>query len=358
MKPAKLLVFVLLISTTPVVAQDASFTQAFFNPLYLNPAMAGTQGGMRFVSNYRNQWNNVPGTYSTTTFSMDVFEPKMNSGVGMKVMRDVQGEGYLTTNTMGLVYQYGFKLRREKYIGFGLGGNYGSSFIDWSKLEFSDQFDPKTGKTPFPSGAQVPAMNSFSYGDAEFGALFKSRWQGRSSHEDKMFSIGFSVHHLLRPSTSFYGATAPRSRRYTLHSSLTLPFRGSGLLKGGYVFPSAVLRKQGDFYETLLGIYALREPFILGVAYHNGANGPYFRNTNTIAVIAGYQKPFNNSDNSFQITYSYDLSISGLSFSTFGSHELSAIFFFDAKSILGSGMKGLEESPCLKIRHKGYLPPL
>ncbi|MFT5922039.1 MAG: hypothetical protein ACI8TS_001371, partial [Flavobacteriales bacterium] len=37
-------------------AQDPEFTQFYANPLYLNPAFAGTARCPRLVMNYRNQW--------------------------------------------------------------------------------------------------------------------------------------------------------------------------------------------------------------------------------------------------------------------------------------------------------------
>ena len=48
--------------TTDVSGQDPEFTQFYANPLYLNPAFAGTARCSRVNLNYRNQW---PGIYGT-----------------------------------------------------------------------------------------------------------------------------------------------------------------------------------------------------------------------------------------------------------------------------------------------------
>ena len=42
--------------TLEVKAQDPEFTQFYANPLYLNPAFAGSARCPRIVMNYRNQW--------------------------------------------------------------------------------------------------------------------------------------------------------------------------------------------------------------------------------------------------------------------------------------------------------------
>lgn len=356
----KVSIFFILLSCMALrsFAQDATFTQGVFNPLYLNPAFAGSNEGIRIVTNYRNQWTYVPGTYSTYSVSMDSYEPKMNSGIGVQAICDHQGEGFLTTTSIGGIYQYGFKLRENSYLAFGLGGNFGSKYIDWSKLQFSDQFNAYSNDVVNATHAPIPGSITRNYGDAQTGVLFKTKWYCRKSKSDNLFTAGFAVQHLLQPTESLLGVNAPIPVKYTFHTSLTLPLLGNYFVKGGYIFPSLVISKQANFYETLLGVYTLREPFILGLAYHNGVNGTYFRNTNALAVLAGIQKPFNGSDFSMQFVYSYDVNVTGLGFSSAGAHEISAIIFFDGKSILGSHHNDLKESPCLKVRRKGYLPPL
>ena len=46
-------------------AQDPTFTQFYANPLYLNPAFAGSNGCPRFALNYRNEWPQLTGNYVT-----------------------------------------------------------------------------------------------------------------------------------------------------------------------------------------------------------------------------------------------------------------------------------------------------
>ncbi|MEY4602756.1 MAG: hypothetical protein RIT43_48, partial [Bacteroidota bacterium] len=53
----KKLILILCISFSwNVSAQDPTFTQFYANPLYLNPAFAGSHGCPRFALNYRNEW--------------------------------------------------------------------------------------------------------------------------------------------------------------------------------------------------------------------------------------------------------------------------------------------------------------
>lgn len=341
---------------TSLKAQDPSFSQAYYNPLYLNPAFAGTNDGLRIFLNHRNQWNYIPGQFNTSTFSMDVHELLVSSGFAVTGMRDVAGEGFLTTSKMGFTYAWGRQFKQDRlYMSFGLSGNFVQKSIDWNKLEFSDQFDPVYGKM-YASGAEPPHALGQTFFDPDFGVLFKWKTRGRRNRYEALWNAGFSVHHLTRPDESFMGTESRLPERYTLHGGVLLPMGMYSPEKGAFVFPHIVLRKQAQMEEILAAIYGFRNPLLLGIGYHNRRAPIEFKNTNALFIVAGYQRALKN-DYGFQIAYSYDLNLSGLNFSTYGSHEISFNLFFDGASLLGSGRNGADkESNCLKIRRKGFIP--
>jgi len=45
-----------LLVAMKIQAQDPTFTQFYANPVYLNPALAGSSGCPRIALNYRNEW--------------------------------------------------------------------------------------------------------------------------------------------------------------------------------------------------------------------------------------------------------------------------------------------------------------
>ncbi|MCG8573993.1 MAG: type IX secretion system membrane protein PorP/SprF, partial [Flavobacteriales bacterium] len=46
-------------------SQDPEFTQFYANPIYLNPAFAGSHGCPRLNLNHRNQWPSISGAFVT-----------------------------------------------------------------------------------------------------------------------------------------------------------------------------------------------------------------------------------------------------------------------------------------------------
>jgi len=63
----------ILLSGRGLFAQDPIFSQFYANPLYLNPAMAGSSVCPRLIFNYRNQWPAISGTYITYNASYDQY---------------------------------------------------------------------------------------------------------------------------------------------------------------------------------------------------------------------------------------------------------------------------------------------
>ena len=71
--------------------QDPQFTQFYANPLYLNPAFAGSYGCPRFNMNYRNEWPSLSSNYVTYSVSYDQYFKNISGGIGVIATHDQQG---------------------------------------------------------------------------------------------------------------------------------------------------------------------------------------------------------------------------------------------------------------------------
>lgn len=126
-------------------AQDPQFTQFYANPIYLNPAFAGSNYCPRICLNYRNQWPNLSGTYVTYSMSYDRYIKALAGGIGVLVTTDDQARGTLKTTTASFIYSYNIRVSRTLSINAALQATYFQKTLDRTKLSFGDMIDPRRG---------------------------------------------------------------------------------------------------------------------------------------------------------------------------------------------------------------------
>ena len=133
-----ILVTVAILATVTTFGQDPQFTQFYANPLYLNPAFAGTARCPRVVLNYRNQWPALSGTFVTSSASYDQHIKGISGGLGFIVTHDQAGKGTLNTTTVSGIYSYLLPLSRKL------------------SMKFAGQAKPLTSRSPW-IGANSPS---------------------------------------------------------------------------------------------------------------------------------------------------------------------------------------------------------
>ena len=102
-----------------ITAQDPEFSQFYANPLYLNPAFAGTARCPRISLNYRNQWPGISGTFITTSASYDQHVESLTGGLGLMVTNDQAANTLRSTRVSG-IYSYQIKINRKFSVRTGI----------------------------------------------------------------------------------------------------------------------------------------------------------------------------------------------------------------------------------------------
>lgn len=296
-----LMLLLSLMTLRSAIAQDAEFTQFYANPLYLNPALAGSNICPRVCINYRNQWPAISGTYVTTSASIDRFVYGIKSGIGILVMNDQAGGGTLRTTNFSAIYSKQIRITREFAINAGFQGTYGEKSIDWSKLTFGDQIHERRGFVYNTNELQERSKKSF--------ADFSAGLVGFS----KRFFIGAAVHHLTQPDEGLIG-NSKLPVKFTGHAGAVLPVGGRD--SEATISPNVLYQQQQDFRQLNLGVYFTKGALVAGL---------WYRNQDSFIVLLGVQKGI------FKAGYSYDVTVSKLTNATAGSHELSIGFNFFCK---------------------------
>jgi type IX secretion system PorP/SprF family membrane protein len=174
-------------------AQDPSFSQFYANPLYLNPAFAGSNECPRANLNYRDQWPGIGRTYVTTSVSWDNHLDAIGGGVGLLVAQDRAGDGNLNMTHIALQYSYRLKINSQFAVKAGFEAAYRSLELNWGSLTFGDMIDPQLGFV-YPTQEDIynnPSQKGFT--DFSTGIL---------GYSENLF-FGLAMHHLTQPNQGF-----------------------------------------------------------------------------------------------------------------------------------------------------------
>ena len=276
-------------------AQDPAFTQFYANPMYLNPAFAGTSVCPRIALNYRNQWPSISGQFVTYSASYDQHSDPLNGGLGFHIMRDSEGEGTINTTNVSGIYSYKLDVNRKFAMKAGFQATYFQKAIDWNRLTFGDQIDSKYGF--IYQSQEIPGQNT------KVGVDFSA---GLLGYSEKFF-FGLAVHHLAEPDETLISGQSRLPRKYTLHGGAAIPLNKKRK-EDGTISPNILFQRQGDFNQLNLGVYVNKGPLVGGL---------WFRNGDAFIALLGIQA------GRVKIGYSYDVTISKLSSASGGAHEIS-----------------------------------
>ena len=301
-----LLAVVFLAFSQTAYAQDPSFTQFYANPIYLNPAMAGSANCPRVSMNHRNQWPNLKGAYITNSISFDKGVEALHGGIGLQVLNDIQGEGALTNTQINFTYSYHLQASRKLNVLTGIQASYQQRALDKSKLFFGDQIDPNYGFV-FQTGENTDEFaDNVSYADVSLGMF--------AIYNQKHF-IGAALHHVSEPEDS-YITDSNLPKRLTVHAGTNISIgraKNIGLIQDGpFITPNILYMSQNGANQLNMGMSLTNESLSGGLYFRNN-----FSNSDAILVVLGYES------NGIRLGYSYDYTISELMGSSGGAHEVS-----------------------------------
>ena len=307
------------------IAQDIQYSQYYANPLYLNPAFAGSTSQSRVGVNFRNQWPALDESFVAYTAYFDHYEERINSGFGLIVQGAQESFTQTSLNEIGLIYSYRLKLSEHSFIQAGIQGSFVARDALFDRVILGTQLDIDKGVIIGEPGSAFEGDSEIKSPDAHAGLLYfgKKAW------------FGLAVSHLLEPEIS-----------YLADNSNQLPMKYS--VNGGYRFDLSAgdindyfnntdqersvalgfnYKEQGQFSQLDLGAEFFFEPLVLGLWYRGLPTKYSLPNSEALIFLVGI-----STDSGLDLGYSFDYSISKLGFSSSGgAHELSLRYTFSSK---------------------------
>ena len=297
----------MLLLSAAAQGQDIGFSQFYANPLYHNPAFAGSAVAPRISLTYRAQWPGLVSAFTTVSASYDQYFPDLHGGLGFILLTDRQGDhGALTTSMFGAMYSFRFQLSRDIYMSAALQASIVNMHLNWNEyLRFPDQINAIMGHA-YETTATPPAHRSQWSADFSTGILVSgSKWYA-----------GLAAAHLTQPNQAFYSEDRV-PMKFTIHGGGLINVaeesrRQSSLGLGTPIIsPNIVYQLQQGFHYFNYGLYLDWQPFLVGVWFRHGIENP-----DAFIFQMGFQHDH------FRVGYSYDVTVSQLANATAGAHEL------------------------------------
>lgn len=263
--------------------QEAQFTQYMYNTSTINPAYAGSRGGLTLFGQHRSQWVGLEGAPKTTSFTLNAPINYSKLGYGVSFMSD--NLGAMSDNTIAFDLSYTIEASRDYKLAFGVkvSGNFLN--VDYDKLTI---YDPTEGTSNI--------TNQFT---PNIGA-------GAYLYSDKSY-FGLSVPFLLEQDRNKNNNYA--TMKQTMHV----------YAMAGHVFD---ISPDFKLKPTLLAKVIQNAPLQVDVSANALISnkltlGASYRLSSAFSALAGFQL-----SDQFFIGYSYDTEVTKLANYNNGSHEI------------------------------------
>ncbi len=304
--PVAIAIFFMVVSLFRLAAQDVAFSQFYSNPLYLNPAFAGSVEVPRVALQYRNQWPAFHKAYTTYSLGIDFPVEALQGGIGFFILNDGQAGNALNKLQVSAIYSRFIRISRQWYMNGAVQAGWGHNALNLSGLIFPDNLDPNYGIHGVSNEAYSDP--NFSYFDASAGMLF---------YNETLF-MGIAGHHLNKPAQSHSAdSLSVLYPKYTLHVGARFPFLYRNAMRRMFDFsPQIILQKQGAFTQINYGFFINRRGISAGAWLRQNIT----LQNDALIFLVGF------ISDSWQLTYTYDWTISGLAGLTSGSHEVTLSF--------------------------------
>ncbi len=300
MKKRIIIIFILLATCCMLDAQDASFSQYYASPLYVNPAQGGFSHAPRFALQYRDQQPFFNRAFVTYLATFDLYVGPLQGALGVVLQRDVLAKGLLVNQSALFCYNYRTNINKIN-ISIGVGAGVLQSKINSSQALLNDQVNLPYG---FENAAGTILATTELYAssqlkpDASFGVM---------AYAKRAF-VGVSAKHLLPLAWSAQGNNILLPIKYSFNAGYEFNLQPRGTIT---LTPNVLVSSQGPFTQCNIGAHLIADKYSIGAYYRN-----VLENSDAAILTVGYTLGL------VKASYSYDFGLKGAGRFYTGAHEL------------------------------------
>jgi len=318
MKKFLALIFLVLLSSIKVIAQDFHYSQFYAAPLYLNPALTGSTELSRVGVNYRKQWPGLDHDFNAYSAYFDHYSFDLRSGIGLAVNSFQETNMKVNTTDVSAFYSYNLQLAESWNFRMGTQVSWVRRSAALDNLIFGDQVDLFNRTINAGTIDNVPDFEPYSYLDIGFGALLNN----------ENFWLGSSFHHINEPGLSFYpdDEIGFLPIKWSVHGGWNFPLGANQYFGSKFDNMASVMvnyKKQGPFQQFDIGSQLLYRSLITGMSYRGIPGMRGLPNQDSIIFLVGLKL-----ETGMVIGYSYDFMVSNIGTQTKGAHEISLRYQF------------------------------
>ena len=291
----KKILFIIAVFTATIATaqQQPLYSQYWQNGFVINPAVAGTSGYAEFKTVLRNQWtglsdeNGISQSPKTNTLSFQSGIGEKNIGLGAYVFSDKIGP--VSRTGLSAAYAYHMRAGKASMLSFGLSGMFYLYKLNTSALNFD---------------AGTNTDNVLLTGN--FKGFYPNLGAGIYLKGANYF-IGMSVPELIatKISASQDFFVVQEKQHFFFNGGVTMKMTDNVDLIPSFLFKYV---NGAPAQVDANAVLSLKKVFSLGASYRTGS---------AFVLMFGYKYK-----DIFQFGYGYDITTSGLSPYTKGTHEI------------------------------------
>lgn len=286
----------ILLSLLSYAQQDPSYSQYFFNPMYVNPGYAGSRDVLSGTLVHRSQWVSMDGAPVSQSLNIHSALPYTNIGLGLQVDNDKAGP--MRNTSIAAIFAYHLHLGPEARLAFGIAGQVSDIRVDFSKINVEDVSDQSFMNNS--ASSWVP--------DASAGLYFYKR----------KFFAGVSARNLIQSRFKLQDVQGANLAQFSRHYYATVGVVKS--ISDNFAIRPSMLVKYVKGAPALFDLNAAliyKEQLFIGAGWRTGKRIDIKGMDNML--IANIEYDFKNR---LRFGYSYDFYLSRTGNYNSGTHEI------------------------------------